>query len=221
MTNGQHGTPWYPQNKMSNASTRRRYTVEDWLAVSDEKPYFELIDGELIQKAGGSFAHGAAQGAIRAALGPFLGAPGGAARIGGWWLSLEADIVVGGQVFVPDVAGWRRDRLTARPSAKPVPERPDWVCEILSPSNRQHDTILKLRRYYEAGIPHYWIIDGDERTLTVHRHTPEGYVIALRAGATAHVRAEPFDAIELHVAVLLGDDPADDVTPPAAPAPPP
>jgi hypothetical protein len=46
-----------------------------------------------------------------------------------------------------------------------------------------------------------------DRILTVYRHTPDGYLVALRAEATERVRAEPFDAIELHVAVLLGDDP--------------
>jgi Uma2 family endonuclease len=92
--------------------------------------------------------------------------------------------------------------------------------EILSASNRRHDTVVKLRHYHQAGIPHYWIIDGDERTLTVHRHTPDGYLVALRADASARVRAEPFDAFELHVAVLLGDDPDDEaaeLNPPAAP----
>ena len=69
------------------------------------------------------------------------------------------------------------------------------------------DTIKKLRRYHQAGVPHYWILDQVERSLTVHRHSPDGYVIALRAEAHERVRAEPFDAIELHVAVLLGDDP--------------
>ena len=56
-------------------------------------------------------------------------------------------------------------------------------------------------------MPHYWILDQLDRTLTVHRHRADGYVIALRAAANERVRAEPFDAVELHVAVLLGDDP--------------
>ena len=69
------------------------------------------------------------------------------------------------------------------------------------------DTITKLRRFHQAGVPHYWILDPVERTLTVHRHGEGGYVIALRAEAGERVRAEPFDAVELHVGRLLGDDP--------------
>jgi Uma2 family endonuclease len=71
------------------------------------------------------------------------------------------------------------------------------------------DTVTKLRRYHLAGVPHYWILDQVDRTLTVHRHTPDGYLVALRAAADERVRAEPFDAIELQVGMLLGDDPDD------------
>ena len=77
----------------------------------------------------------------------------------------------------------------------------------MSVSNRSTDIVDKLRDYHQAGVPHYWIIDQLDRTLTVHRHSADGYVIALRAAAAERVRAEPFDALELHVAVLLGDDP--------------
>lgn len=76
----------------------------------------------------------------------------------------------------------------------------------MSESNRTVDTVTKLRRYHQAGVPHYWILDQVDRTLTVHRHTADGYLVALRAAADERVRAEPFDAIELHVGALLGDD---------------
>ena len=84
--------------------------------------------------------------------------------------------------------------------------RPDWICEIVSNSNRTTDTVIKLRRYHQAGVAHYWILDQVDTTLTVHRYTSDGYLVALRATAGERVRAEPFDAIELEVSVLLGAD---------------
>jgi Uma2 family endonuclease len=84
--------------------------------------------------------------------------------------------------------------------------RPDWICEIVSDSNRTTDTVTKLRRYHQAGVSHYWIVDQLDRTLTVYRHTEAGYLVSLRAEARERVRAEPFEAIELLVAVLLGED---------------
>ena len=121
----------------------------------------------------------------------------------------EVDILLDGRGYRPDVAGWRRDRVPARPSTRPVTITPDWICEIVSESNRDTDTIKKLRRYHQAGVPHYWIVDLLDRSLSVHRHAADGYTIVLRAAADERVRAEPFDAVELAVAVLLGDDPTD------------
>jgi len=74
-------------------------------------------------------------------------------------------------------------------------------------SNRATDTVTKLRRYHRAGVPHCWIVDQVDRTFTVHRHLPEGDLVALRASSAERVRAEPFDAVEIEVAVLLGEDP--------------
>jgi Uma2 family endonuclease len=181
--------------------------VADWLAQPDDGRA-ELIDGELIEKAAPSFEHGRAQGhTVGAITGPFDRGSGGSGGPGGWWLATEVDILLDGRGFRPDIAGWRRDRLSAPPRERPVTVRPDWLCEVVSESNRMVDIVTKLRRYHQAGVPHYWILDQLDRTLTVHRHTPEGYLVALRAEADERVRAEPFDAIELKIAVLLGGDP--------------
>lgn len=182
-------------------------TVADWLA-QPEDARLELIDGELIEKAMPTFEHGRAQGHTIGALGgPFDRRTGGSGGPGGWWLATEVDILLDGRGYRPDIAGWRRDRMPAPPKERPVAIRPDWLCEIVSESNRVVDTVTKLHRYHQAGVPHYWILDQMDRTLTVHRHTPEGYLVALRAAADERVRAEPFAAIELRVGVLLGDDP--------------
>jgi Uma2 family endonuclease len=181
-------------------------TIADWLAQPDDARR-ELIDGELIEKAAPTFEHGRAQGHTVGALGgPFDRRAGGPGGPGGWWLATEVDILLEGRGYRPDVAGWRRDRLQSPPKERPVTVRSDWLCEIVSESNRTVDTVTKLRRYHQAGVPHYWILDQVDRTLTVHRHTADGYLVALRAAADERVRAEPFDAIELHVGALLGDD---------------
>ncbi|MCL2604515.1 MAG: Uma2 family endonuclease [Defluviitaleaceae bacterium] len=46
---------------------------------------------------------------------------------------------------------------------------PDLIIEILSPSNRQHDKIIKYLKYLNAGVPEYWIVDPSDNTVTVHR----------------------------------------------------
>jgi len=196
---------------MSKPASGPSATVADWLAQPEEART-ELIDGELVEKALPTFPHGRAQGRTVGTLGSaFDRKSGGSGGPGGWWLATEVDILLDGRGYRPDIAGWRRDRLPPPPTERPVTSRPDWLCEIVSESNRTIDTVTKLRRYHQAVVPHYWILDQQDRTLTVHRHMAEGYLVALRATAGERVRAEPFDAIELHVAVLLGEDPDEPV----------
>jgi Uma2 family endonuclease len=184
-------------------------TLADWLALPEEAR-FELIDGVFVEKAAPTIAHGRAQLNTGAVLGEsYSRRPGGPHGPGGWWLASEVDIALDGRIFRPDIAGWRRERVQLPNTERPLSIRPDWICEIVSESNRMTDTVVKLRRYQQAGVPHYWILDQVDRTLTVYRHTPDGYLVALRAQASERVRAEPFDAIELVVGVLLGDDPED------------
>jgi Uma2 family endonuclease len=55
----------------------------------------------------------------------------------------------------------------------------------------------------------YWIVDPERETLTVHRWTEGGYLVVVQAKRGQTVRAEPFEAIELAVGVLFGDEPTD------------
>jgi Uma2 family endonuclease len=128
----------------------------------------------------------------------------------GWFVTeVEVDFAPGqtpAQIYRPDVAGWLRARLPEMPDEVPVRLRPDWVCEILSPSNARHDTIKKKRAYHRFQVPHYWLIDPVQETLTVHRWSADGYVEVLSAERGERVRAEPFDAILLQVGAFFGED---------------
>lgn len=84
---------------------------------------------------------------------------------------------------------------------------PDWICEVISPGHATEDTVKKLRLYHRAGIAHYWLADPGDATLTVMRWSADGYVMRLRAERGEVVRAEPFEAIEIAVGTLFGDDP--------------
>lgn len=191
----------------SSAPIPRRATASDLLAL-DEDARAEIVGGEIVEKAAPSGEHGETQGAIVGLLWPPFRRPAGGGQPGGWWFGTEVDIEFGPHdLFRPDVAGWRRDRAPERPTGRIVTARPDWVCEILSPSTAARDQVAKLRVYHQTGVGHYWIVDPERRTLTVYRWTEEGYLAALSAQRGENVRAEPFDAIEIPVGALFGDDP--------------
>lgn len=170
----------------------------------------EVINGELIEKQT-SGEHGYAQAGLCGFLsGPFgrRSSGGPPERPGGWWLETEVLIEFGGpkQRLRPDLAGWRRDKVPARPTGSPIATLPDWICEVISPGNASNDTVKKLSVYQRHQVGHYWLLDPRDETLTVLRWGPQGYILLLSAGRGDKVRAEPFDAIELPVGVLFGDD---------------
>lgn len=187
----------------------RKATLAEFLAIPEGERFHEFVGGLLIEKAAPSAEHGTAQASVVGAIhGPFQRRAGGGEGPGGWWFATEVEVLLETEDIVrPDVAGWRRERCAERPSGTLVNQLPDWICEVISPSNANHDTVRKLRLYQRVRIPHYWLIDPRDATLTVLRWSSDGYVTVLRAERGERVRAEPFAAIEIAVGTFFGDDP--------------
>jgi Uma2 family endonuclease len=123
---------------------------------------------------------------------------------GGWWLIDEPELHLGRDILVPDLAGWRRDKMVKPPApSEPfVTLAPDWVCEVLSPSTAAHDRVRKLRVYAREGVAHAWLIDPLTRSLEVFRRTPEGWLLTGSFERDEVCRPEPFDALPLELAAL-------------------
>ncbi|MDC0717271.1 Uma2 family endonuclease [Nannocystis bainbridge] len=182
-------------------AARKLKTYEDLLAIPEEVRA-ELLAGEIIAQPGGLSDHSR----VQRSMSRFIGGPFDDDTDGpdGWWIFLEMDVrFTRHDVTRPDLVGWRRSRLPAPAGMRPIDVVPDWICEVLSPSNARHDRVFKARLYAEHGVPYYWLIDPAERTL-------EAYVLRdsqwLRAGAwddTEVARVPPFEAIELPVGRLF------------------
>lgn len=194
---------------MSSAAPGRASSpVEALLAIPEEERFHEIIDGQLVRKAMPSPRHGTAQAELAAEIAGAYGLRSRGRGPGGWIFATEVEVLFApDQVFRPDVTGWRRERLPRVPDETPITLRPDGVCEILSPANKQNDLFKKLRTYRQSQVPHYWILDPDAEALGVYRWTADGYLLVLTAEGRERVRAEPFDAVEFSVhSLLAGDD---------------
>lgn len=146
------------------------------IADLDGERAHEIVRGVIVEKASPSYEHGESQQALSQLVGPFR-RDGAGEGPGGWWIALEVDIELEAhEIYRPDLVGWRRDRVRERPRGWPVRIRPDWVCEILSPSTAARDLGPKMRTYHAHGVGHYWVVDRAHETLTVHRHGTDGYV---------------------------------------------
>jgi Uma2 family endonuclease len=128
---------------------------------------------------------------------------------GGWYFLDEPELHFDGDVLVPDLAAWRRERMPVPPEPH-VPYLtlvPDWICEILSPSTELIDRTKKLPRYHQLGVPHAWLIDPLQRTLEVFERHERGWLLTGTHAEHADVRASPFHEMSLPLSKLWSEPP--------------
>jgi Uma2 family endonuclease len=160
----------------------------------------EIIGGALYVSPRPASPQAAASSALGEELGPpFKRGRGGP---GGWVILDEPELHLGADVLVPDLAGWRRARMPEMPHVAAFTLAPDWVCETLSPSTAVMDRSEKLPVYAREQVGRVWLVDPILRTLEVLHLDGATYRLVGTWHDDARVRAEPFDAIELDLAIL-------------------
>ena len=180
---------------MSNAAPKLA-TYEDVLGLPDNV-VGQIIDGELHVQPRPAAPHAQVTSALGGDLeGPFRRGKGGP---GGWIILDEPELHVGSDILVPDLAGWRRERLPELPDEAYFTLAPDWACEVLSPSTRALDRTKKLPIYQRESVTHVWLIDPAAKTLEAYRLDGESYRLVSTHADEQVVRVEPFDAIELEL----------------------
>ncbi len=179
---------------------KRAAIYQDLFALPDHV-VGEIIGGELHVSPRPAPRHAAAASALGEELGPpFKRGRGGP---GGWLILDEPELHVGGDIVVPDLGGWRRERMPEMPvDLAYFTLAPDWACEVLSPPTAALDRGRKLAVYAREQVTHVWLVDAEAQTLEVLRLDGATYRIVQVATGDERVRAEPFDAIELELAIL-------------------
>jgi Uma2 family endonuclease len=160
----------------------------------------EIIAGQLYATPRPSVPHAHAASVLGIELGgPFHRGRNGP---GGWVLLDEPELHLGEDVLVPDIAGWRRERLPTLPAAAYLTVAPDWLCEVMSPATEAIDRTRKLTLYAQQGVSHVWLVNPPLETLEVLRLESERWSLLAKHEGRAKLRAEPFDAIELELGAL-------------------
>lgn len=160
----------------------------------------EIIGGVLYAHPRPASPHAAATSAIGEELGPpFKRGRGGP---GGWVILDEPELHLVEDVLVPDLAGWRRERMPEMPHVAGFTLAPDWVCEVLSSSTEKVDRALKLPLYARDRVGHVWLVNPILQTIEILRLDGDTYRLAAQHRDNAKVRAEPFDAIELDLSIF-------------------
>ena len=179
------------------AEPARKYATYDDLVALPENVTGEIIDGELVVSPRPAPPHALAITSISGELQPAFGRRGGGRGPGGWWILVEPELHLGGHVLVPDLAGWRRERLPTLPETVGFTVAPDWVCEVVSPSSVRRDRVRKMQLYASFQIPNLWLVDPLARVLESYRLDQGAWVVAGTWGGSETARVPPFEDIEL------------------------
>lgn len=188
-------------------------TYDDYLALPEDVKA-ELIDGRLLMCAPRTGQHVRAASAIGARLHVRFGesAIETTDGPGGWWIfdEPECHLALDQRVVIPDVAGWRRERMPRPPSdTHKFTVVPDWVCEVISPSTQSRDLLVKMPTYRDAGVQWLWLVYPAERRVDVFRSAGkergEEWVEVVSSEGPTRVRLPPFDAVELDTSTWWAD----------------
>jgi len=174
-------------------------TYEDLYSIP-ENMTGEIIDGELIVTPRPSRKHTNTVAMLGGELIPpyRLGRGGGP---GGWIIIIEPEIGLGGDILVPDLAGWRKERFPVDEPQNWISVAPDWICEVLSPGTARNDRVKKMRVYGRNEVRHAWLVDPLLKTLEVFELREGSWVVLGAYGEDEKVRAKPFEEVDIE----LGD----------------
>ena len=193
-----NATATAPERGRSEAHPRATY--QDVLDAPAHR-VAEIVDGTLHTHPRPAGPHTLAASSLGADLStPFQFGRGGGP--GGWWILDEPELHLGDDILVPDLAGWRRERMPEVPDTAWFTLAPDWVCEVLSASTRKLDLHGKRPIYAREAVRHLWLVDPTAHTLEAFELRDGQWVPIGAAQDDAPVRIPPFDAITFGLADL-------------------
>lgn len=187
---------------MAVRSTPRRPATYADIESAPPHMVAEIIAGELYTSPRPAVPHARAASRLIAKLsGPFDLGDGGP---GGWVILVEPELHFGAEpeVLVPDLAGWRRERMPEIPLDASISLAPDWVCEILSKSTEAVDRAEKMPVYAREGVAHLWLADPLAQTIEIFRLESGRWVLLAAHRGAVTVRVEPFEAVPLDLAAI-------------------
>jgi Uma2 family endonuclease len=184
-------------------STVPKFATYDEVLDAPAHLVAEILDGTLHTHPRPAPRHANAATALSSEIrSPFGRGRGGP---GGWIILIEPELHLARDVIVPDVAGWRRERMPKLPETAWFELPPDWVCEVLSPSTARVDRQIKMRIYAANGVPNVWLVDPLAQTLESYRLENGRWVLLATHGGDETVAIEPFEAVPTALAELWAE----------------
>jgi Uma2 family endonuclease len=164
----------------------------DYAALPDDGRRYEIHDGELSMTPAPGSGHQGVSIALASALYTHV-TERGLGRV----FTAPIDVILSDTTIVqPDLVFIAIDRASII-SARGIEGAPTLVVEILSPSTARIDRSRKLQIYARHGVPYYWIVDSDARSIDVYRATAGIYAPADRHTSADLAGMEPLSDLAL------------------------
>lgn len=180
-------------------ATSTKLTYEDYVLIPDDGRRHEIIDGEHYVNPSPNTKHQRVLLKLATALHNHV-----APRQLGEVFVAPYDVVMSTfDVVQPDIM-FINSEHAALITARNLQGTPDLVIEILSPSNRQYDEVLKLKRYDRFGVAEYWIVDPDNDAITVYRRGASGLEVVVRAATGGSITTDLLPDFTLRVPDVFG-----------------
>jgi len=188
------------------ARTRELATYQDLLRAPDHL-IAELVDGELFLSPRPAGPHIRFASALAMDIGSAYDR--GRGGPGGWWIVYEPEVhfTVDQRVAIPDIGGWRRERLPEHPADHRYRIAPDWICEVLSPSTYRWDRDTKLPLYAHYDVPWVWYVEPVKHYIEIMQLVNDDYSLVARYEGDSTFRAEPFPEVEIDLGSIWSSPP--------------
>jgi hypothetical protein len=160
----------------------------------------EILFGELVTHPRPVRRHGGAASVLPMLLGgPYQLGNGGP---GGWVFVGEPELHLGPHVLVPDIAGWRKERVTEPPDQAYFEVAPDWICEVLSPRTEKYDKGGKRRIYAKYEVGHLWYVDPRVKSLEIFARQKQNWLLTDAFFDKDEVKVAPFEEVGFSLGLL-------------------
>ncbi len=163
----------------------------------------EIVDGELLVQPRARSRHQRIASRLAGRLVPAFDFDDDDGGSGGWVILIEPGIELPRSPEVaPDLAAWRAERFVEPPANRSITTTPDWICEILSPTNRRIDLQKKMPFYARVGVEWAWLVDPMAQSIAVKRNVDGRWTDVATFVDDDRMKGEPFAEAEIPLATL-------------------
>lgn len=183
---------------MPHRPVRVPYTYEHYRLLPDDGRRYEVIGGDLYVSPSPTSMHQTISRRLMYRLMTVLEQTGHAVVF-----NAPMDLILGDTTIVqPDliIVSASRKHIISERGIEGVP---DVVVEILSPSTRANDVILKRGAYARCGIPEYWVVDPETSRVEVLRLGEADYELVMRYDRASTLLSPAFAEVQIDLAQVF------------------